>query len=293
MRFGLTTWIYADFADPRTVATLAREAELAGWDGFFVWDHLASAGSPAGISAGTERLADPWITLAAIAIATERIRIGPMVTPLPRRRPWKVAREAVTLDHLSGGRLILSVGAGFPGILEEEFARFGEETDARARAAMLDEGMQVIAGLWSGAPFAFDGVHYRLRDTVFLPTPVQTPRIPLWVAGTWPHKAPFRRAARWDGVRVAITGGALTPEDVREMVAYIGEHREADTPFDVVVSAPVPREDPAEAADIAARFADAGGTWWLDLLAPSGAGIEATVRRIRRGPPRRPYQAVD
>ena len=116
----------------------AREAELAGWDGFFVWDHLASTGSPVGASTGPERLADPWITLAAVVMATERIRIGPMVTPLPRRRPWKVAREAVTLDHLSGGRLILSVGAGFPGILEEEFAGFGEETDALLRAAMLD-----------------------------------------------------------------------------------------------------------------------------------------------------------
>jgi alkanesulfonate monooxygenase SsuD/methylene tetrahydromethanopterin reductase-like flavin-dependent oxidoreductase (luciferase family) len=286
MRFGFNTSLYDDFADPRAIAHLAREAEHAGWDGMFVWDHIATATSPSGISPQPEPLGDPWIAMAAIAMATEHIRFGPMVTPLPRRRPWKVAREAVSLDYLSNGRLILPVGSGYAGIIEEEFAQFGEETDPRVRAAMFDEGLQILAGLWSGQPFAFDGTYYRLREMVFLPTPLQRPRLPVWIAATWPHKATLRRAAQWDGMRVAKYGGALTPEDVREIVAYIAEHRESDAPFDVVIGGTLPQDDPTKASEIVGRFAEAGATWWIDSIGPRSGGIEGGLRRLRQGPPR-------
>lgn len=285
MQFGMIAPIYGEHADPHALADLAHEAESAGWDGIFLWDHIATATSPGGVSTQPEPLADPWIALAAIALRTTRIRFGPMVTPLPRRRPWKVAREAVTLDHLSGGRLILTVGSGYAGIIDEEFATFGEETDARVRAAQLDEGLAILAGLWSGEPFAYDGAHYHVRETVFLPTPVQKPRIPLWVAVTLPHKAPLRRAARWDGVRAVKEEGRLTPDDVREMVAYIGAHRVTDTPFEVVIGGAVPGDDRVKAEAIVATYAAAGATWWIEGV-PRGGGIERTRQRLRQGPPR-------
>src|SRR5689334_13471095 len=177
---------------------MARDAEAAGWDGFFLWDHVILWPTPT---------CDPWVALAAVALATERVRIGPLVTPLPRRRITKLARETVTLDHLSNGRLVLGVGIGL-GPWEWEY--LGEETDLRTRGAMLDEGLELLTKLWSGEPVMHEGRFYTCRGdkgpndptpipTPFLPRPVQ-PRIPVWVAGTWPKKPPFRRAARWDGV---------------------------------------------------------------------------------------------
>ena len=144
-----------EFGDARVLADLAREAETSRWDGFFIYDTISPASEP---SAYTP-LADPWIALTAIAMCTERIRLGPMATPVARRRPWKLAREAVTLDRLSGGRLILGVGLGGDG--EAEFERFGEDAHARTRSAKLDEGLAILAGLWTGAPFSYDGAHFR------------------------------------------------------------------------------------------------------------------------------------
>ena len=180
MRFGLIVQMTGSLGYPQPLARLAREAEAAGWDGFFIWDVFG------GDSAAPAPVVDPWIALAAIAATTERIRFGPMVTPLPRRRPWKLAREAASLDQLSGGRLILGVGIGTP---PEEFARFGEQVDPRIRAEMLDEGLEVLTGLWSGEPFSFQGRHYRVEEATLLPRPVQQPRIPIWVGGTWPRAA--------------------------------------------------------------------------------------------------------
>src|SRR5262249_15676842 len=154
-----------------------------GWDGFFLYDQIASE--------GPKRLIDPLVALTAIALNTERIRFGPLVTPLARRRPWKVAREAATLAHLSHGRVVLGVGLGAD---RHEFDDLGETEDPKTRAAMLDESLDVLTGLWSGAPFSYSGQHYRLREALFLPPPVQTPRIPIWVGGIWPTRAPFRRA---------------------------------------------------------------------------------------------------
>src|SRR5258706_9522014 len=154
MRFGLLVQMTGVLGYPQPLARLARAAEAAGWDGFFIWDVFG------GDSAVPAPVVDPWIALAAIAATTERICFGTMVTPLPRRRPWKLAREAASLDHLSGGRLILGVGVGHQ---PSEFSRFGEEADARVRGRMLDEALEVLTGLWSGEPFSFSGEHYQVE----------------------------------------------------------------------------------------------------------------------------------
>lgn len=164
MFYGVHVQNSGEYGDPRILVDLAREAEEAGWDGFFIWDHLLYSVQE------TLPVVDSWIALAAIALNTRHVRIGPMVTPLARRRPWKLAREAASLDLLSNGRLVLGVGLGEPA--EVEFARFGEVSDARTRAAKLDEALAVLAGLWSGEPFSHEGVHYSIREATFLPTPV-------------------------------------------------------------------------------------------------------------------------
>jgi alkanesulfonate monooxygenase SsuD/methylene tetrahydromethanopterin reductase-like flavin-dependent oxidoreductase (luciferase family) len=207
-----------------------------------------------------------------------------MVTPLPRRRPWKLAREAASLDHLSNGRLILGMGIGDS---PEEFSRFGEEADPRVRARMLDEGLEVLTGLWSGEPFSHHGEHYRIDEALLLPRPVQQPRIPIWVGGTWPRKPPFRRAARWDGVFPSSQHGNLTLDELREMRAYIQAHRTTDEPFDVMVGGDVPFDDPARARAILAEYAEAGVSWWVEGIGEWRGDIDAMAAFIKGGPPGR------
>jgi alkanesulfonate monooxygenase SsuD/methylene tetrahydromethanopterin reductase-like flavin-dependent oxidoreductase (luciferase family) len=280
VRYGIYAPNFGDYGDPRTLAALARETEEAGWDGFFVWDHLQFFDPDQRVPP----VADPWVALSAIAVATDRIRLGPMVTPVTRRRPWKLARETASLDRLSGGRLILGVGLG--GSTDADFARFGEETDAGVRARKLDEGLAVLAGLWSGEPFGFQGEHYRVRETTFLPTPVQSPRVPIWVAGQWPNRAPMRRAVRWDGVFPAKqTFEVMEPDELREVVAHLRPHRDSDTPFDVVLAGETPGDHSDKGASVVAPYAEAGLTWWLEALHDHRGPLEAMRERIRRGPP--------
>ena len=163
VQYGIYLPTLGEYCNPRTLANLAADAESAGWDGFFIWDHML------GERSATLAVGDPWIALAAIAMRTEFIRLGPLVTPLPRRRPWKVARETVALDHLSGGRLILGVGLGYPP--DADFAMFGEETDDSVRAEKLDEGLEILTGLWSGRPYSHRGAQYQIQETVFLRRP--------------------------------------------------------------------------------------------------------------------------
>jgi alkanesulfonate monooxygenase SsuD/methylene tetrahydromethanopterin reductase-like flavin-dependent oxidoreductase (luciferase family) len=284
MRFAIDIPNFGAFADPRLTAEVAAEAEAAGWDAIWVWDHVMR--DPA------DPHADPHILLAAIALATTRIRLGPMVTPLARRRPWHVAREAVTLDHLSGGRLTLGVGAGSRA---HEFASFGDPADLRTRAAMLDEGLAVIEGLWTGQPFSFEGAHFRVTGARFLPVPLQQPRIPIWVAATWPVRAPFRRAARWDGVwplRRDLEGNSvpLSPDDVRRVAAAIVQERAAagrdpDELFDILVAGITPGDDPAAAAATVREFAAAGATWWTERINPVRGSVGQMRDRVRQGPP--------
>lgn len=289
MRYGLLVPPFGPFADLTILAALAADAEATGWEGFFLWDDVTT-GDPIPV-------ADTWIALTAIALRTSTLHLGAMITPLARRRPWKVARETITLDHLSHGRLIVGVGLGAG---NAEFADLGEETDLKVRAAMLDEGLEILAGLWTGEPFQYAGTHYHIRRAQFLPRPVQTPRIPIWVGGFWPRPAPFRRAGRWDGVFPLGLGLPFTemmrPEQVRAMVSFIHEQRAreglADRPFEVAHNGISSGFDPRADHAIAQTYASAGVTWWLEHLLPErwGSGdewpVEAMRQRVLQGPPR-------
>lgn len=275
MRFAINLPAFHAFSDVRALADLAREAEEMGWDGFFIWDHMQT--EPNGPTA------DPWVALTAIALKTERIRFGALVTPLPRRRPWKFARETATLDQLSSGRLIVGVGIGSDHW--REYSAFGEATDDRAHGAMLDEALDVVTGLWSGQPFSYEGHYYTVHDAHFLPAPKQQPRIPIWVAAVWPNKAPMRRAARWDGVfPIHWDDTPMSPEEIREMVAYIGQQRRAQEPFDVVLAGGMGMLSRDEVADRLRGYAAAGVTWWQEGFLP-GDTIEEVRARIQQGPP--------
>lgn len=259
LQFGFNIPPFGPLADPATLVELAVTAEANGWDGMFLWDH------PLFNRQQHQPILDPWIALAAIATQTTRINIGPLITPLPRRRPWQIARLTASLDHLSHGRVVLGVGLGFDG----DFEPFGEETDHKVRAAMLEESLAIITGLWSGEPFSFDGEHYNLDEMVFLPQPVQQPRIPIWVGGVWPAKPPMRRAARWDG---AYPAPVQSIDDWRDILAYIKEHRTSAEPFDVVHGGKFPA-DPAEASALAAELVAVGVTWWVQDCTPMIGGL--------------------
>ena len=269
---------FGPFGDVHALVALAQEAEARRWDGLFIWDHILFDAEEC------REVVDPWVSLAAIASATSRIRLGALITPLARRRPWKLARETATLDQLSGGRLVLGAGLGFPPAAE--FELFGEDGDSRRRAEKLDEGLEILDGLWSGEEFSFEGSHFTIGATRFLPTPVQRPRPPVWIAGWWPNKRPFRRAARWDGIFPELPGGELpSPQDLIEIQVYIGAHRTAQTPFDVVLNG-YSDDDPAEAGAFIQPYRDAGLTWWLERVDPTRRfSIEEARRRIACGPP--------
>lgn len=248
MRHAAFVPIFGELAEPGVVAELAALAEGVGWHGLFVWDHIT-------YRAPVTDVADPWVTLAAMACATSRLAIGPMVTPLARRRPSKLAREAVSVDRLSGGRLVFGVGLG--GDTSREFSALGDEADPRARARLLDEGLDVLLALWSGEQVDHHGDAYVVDGLAFRPTPVQRPRIPVWVAARYPNRAPLRRAARYDGV---FPIDIDTPAQLAEVVAAIRADRAeagvpAGAPFEVAVEA-TPGGRPEE-------FEEAGATWWL------------------------------
>jgi alkanesulfonate monooxygenase SsuD/methylene tetrahydromethanopterin reductase-like flavin-dependent oxidoreductase (luciferase family) len=241
MRRGIFVAPFDELADPRVVSALAASAEERGFDGFFLWDHVKYRPPTRGV-------ADPWVALSAIACATERMRIGPLVTPLSRRRVQKVARETVTLDLLSGGRLVLGVGLGSD--RNGELEPFGEVTDPRERARLLDGGLERLVRFWGGE---------------FEPRPLQAPRIPVWVAARWPNRAPLRRAARWDGV---FPIDLEEPEQLVEVVHYVREQRPDGSPFEVVVENPA-GVDPAP-------WEAAGATWCLTSF-----GQTPTEREVR------------
>ena len=279
MRHGIILTTFTD--DPRELADAAAEAEAAGWDGVFTWDAIS-------IGEGTT-IHDPWVTMAAITMRTERVRIGAILTPPARRRPWKLAREAMTLDRLSNGRMVLPVGLG--ALDDLGFGNVGEPTEVRARAELLDESLDILVGLWSGEPFAYEGRHYRFGPMSFRPTPVQRPRIPIWVAAAWPRERSMRRALRWDGMLVQVhnkagRGRAVTPKDVRAIAEHAARERAAsglEGPWEIVVEGSTPADDPAAAAAEARRWAGAGATWRLE--SDWSASLEAVRRRIAAGPP--------
>jgi len=269
------------FGDIDTLIDIAVEAEDAGWDGFTLWDHV--------LVFKQEDLVlpfvDPWIALSAIACNTSKMKLCPLVTPLPRRRPWKVAREALTLDHLSKGRLILGVGIGAPPDVEFEY--FGEETDTKIRAQQLDESLDILTGLWTGKSFSYSGEHYQLNEMTFLPKPKQTPRIPIWVGGGVPHKAPFIRAARYDGVAPvhARWPEPVTPDDLDDVLDIIRKERGDLEQFDVVICGATSSNDNEKNEEILAPWKERGVTWWLEDINGMRAKIEVLRERIRAGPP--------
>jgi hypothetical protein len=284
MRYGLTLPNAGVGGDARTLAELARLAEEAGWDGVFLEDYIVWQGVAA------TPTYDPWVALAAMALRTERIRLGTSVTPVTRRRPWKLARETVTLDHLSHGRLILGVGLG--DINDPGFARVGETLENRQRARMLDEALDVLVGLWTGQPFSYHGQHYQVDEMTLLPPPVQTPRIPIWVGGNWPHKGPVRRAARWDGfvggkVHAPDAPWCLTPVEVQALKADIERWRSTPTPFDIVLGGAargaITGDWERDRATIRS-LAEAGATWWMEYVTAELGGLDGMRARIQEGP---------
>lgn len=258
----------AEYADPHVLVELAVAAENAGWDGFFIWDHLVPEDpeTPA---------ADPQIAVAAIAAATARVKIGALLTPLTRRRPHKVARETVTLDRLSRGRLVFGAALGWSA--EHEYEAFGE--DGRARGDRLDEALEVLTRLWSGETVRYEGEHYTVRDIRFEPHA----RIPVWIGGGWPARRPFRRAARFDGVFPIIRGqpheATPAPELLREIVAYTLAQRPPELgPIDVIM------EGNSE-GDRAALAQFESLTWYVEKLGWWRGDLDHVRAQIRRGPP--------
>jgi alkanesulfonate monooxygenase SsuD/methylene tetrahydromethanopterin reductase-like flavin-dependent oxidoreductase (luciferase family) len=265
MRSGLYIPLFDELADPALVVRLCAEAEEAGWDGVFVWDHVRWHEPVVDV-------ADTQITLAAIASATERIRLGPMVTPLARRRPVKVARETATLDRLSNGRLTLGVGLGSDEF-GSEYSITGEELDERKRARMLDEALEILKAAWSGEPVNHHGKHYLIDDVQFLPRPVQRPGVPVWAAAYPGNVKPLRRAARCDGF---FPVGLESVDQFAQVVAAVRDLRgDISEPYDITVELP-PGSD-------VTPYAEAGATWWMTGIEP-GASLDEVRSVIREGP---------
>jgi len=246
---GIFVAPFDELFDPNVLARLAARAEDLGWDGFFVWDHIR-------YSAPSSAVADPWVALSAVAAATSQVRLGPMVTPLSRRRVHKLARETVTLDRLSGGRLVL--GAGLGSDRHGELAPFGEVENPRERARLLDTGLRRLAAYWGGE---------------FDPPPVQRPRIPVWIAARWPSRRPVRRAARWDGLFPIDLPG---PDALAELASEVTQLRNGvPGPFDLIATNP-PGTDPGP-------WEAAGATWCLTGFGPSPTEAEV-ADAIEAGP---------
>jgi alkanesulfonate monooxygenase SsuD/methylene tetrahydromethanopterin reductase-like flavin-dependent oxidoreductase (luciferase family) len=274
MRYGFVL----PYGDARTAVDAAVAAEAAGWDGFFVWEPVWGY--------------DAWVCLTAAAMATERIKLGTMLTPIARMRPWKLASETATLDNLSGGRVILAVGLGAP---DSGYVPFGEETDRRIRAELTDEGLAILTGLWAGQPFSFKGKHYTVTPTDFPPPapPLQQPRIPIWVVGALGRAKSMERALRYDGLlpNVIDENGTRAPTlaELATLAAEIKASRPADQPYDLIIEGETPGDDPVAAAAQVQPWIEHGGTWWIESLwsAPRNAeGRAMAMRRIEQGPPR-------
>src|SRR2546430_1505397 len=267
--------------DVETILEMAIEAEEAGWDGVFYWDGICIE------SIGP--MYDPWVILGAMALQTKRVRLGALLTPLSRRRPWKLARETVTVDHLSHGRLIVPVGLG--ALDDGGFAKVGEATDRKVRAELLDEGLEILTGLWSGKPFHFQGKHYHLDEMTFQPPPVQSPRIPIWVVGAWPSMKSMQRVLRYDGLLPNMLNddgspAEITPADLRDMKRFIDEQRTETTPFDIIWEGRTPGEDREKATAIVRPWAEAGATWWMEAMWTAPNGPDDVRKRVQQGPPR-------
>jgi hypothetical protein len=261
---------------PQEAIEFAKEVEAYGWDGFFVWEPVYGI--------------DPWVVLGAIAVQTDRIKIGTLLTPPSRRRPWKLASEALTVDLLSDGRMILSVGVGS---VDTGFESMGEITDRRTRAELLDESIDILTGLWGGQPFKYEGKHYQLKEFTFVhqpPPPVQQPRIPIWVVGAWGWPMSMQRVLKCDGILPAIIDQNkmfvdLTTGHLRQIKAFLDKNRKLESHFDIIVENTTPGNDHSAAVAKVQPWIEAGATWWIESMWTENESHK-WLQRIRQGPPK-------
>jgi alkanesulfonate monooxygenase SsuD/methylene tetrahydromethanopterin reductase-like flavin-dependent oxidoreductase (luciferase family) len=272
MKFGLAI----PYVDPLTAARYARRAEEAGWDGVFMGDAIWCL--------------DPMIALTAAAMQTSRIRLGTMITPVPLRKPWKIASEAAAIDHASNGRMTLGLGAGAVWMGWQNFP--DEVTDKKARAEMLDETIDLLPLLFRREPFDYAGKHFRAKLTPgneqHYPTIVQKPRIPLWVVGVWPRKNSMQRVLKADGllpnkINAAGQFETITPADVREMRDFVTANRTATTPFDIIIEEQSLEWEKSRIQEKLGQWEEAGATWWIEGL--WGADDTKVFARIEKGIP--------
>lgn len=270
MQYGIEVVPFGPYANPRLVVELAIAAEQAGWEALWLWDHVVF---PYGVG-------DPWLTLAAVATVTERMKLCTGVAALPRYRPHLLARTLSTLDNMSNGRVIFGAGAG----VDFDFSPFGETLDAKTRAAMLDEGLALLTELLSGQEVTHHGAHYTAHAVRLVPSSVQQPRIPVWIGGE--SRAALRRAARWDGWIMGTIDeqrrATNPPEKIAAQIAYIRQQRTDDAPFAVAING---ASEPGENG-LAREYADAGATWWFECLFATRGSHEELLERIAAGPPR-------
>jgi alkanesulfonate monooxygenase SsuD/methylene tetrahydromethanopterin reductase-like flavin-dependent oxidoreductase (luciferase family) len=265
--------------EPASLIELGVAAERAGFDGFFLWDHIVFSDTGDG-----PPIIDPWVVLAVVASRTSRINLGTMITPVPRRRPWQLARQTASLDRLSGGRVILGVGIGSPAY--GDFGIFHEPSQDRIRADLLDEGLDVLNGLWSGERFSYAGQHFTVDPVRFTPVPVQRPRVPVWVGGILPATRPVARAARWDGVvPIRFAEGSLirpSAADIAAVRQQVTASRGSADGFDVAVWAEV-AGDPGAVPALAEPYEEAGATWWIETAKPQPYWWEGITARVAAG----------
>jgi len=278
VKFAFNLPTFDHLADARLLADLAVEVEEAGWDRVLVWDHVNLA--EFGLANGGPHV-DPWIALALMAERTERIELGTCVTPVPRRRPVKLAREILTLHDLSGGRFVFGAGMGAGA---SEFDDLGEETDGRTRGRMLDDALDILRAAFAGDPIDHHGDHYTVVSDPLIDSPVD---VPILVAGTWPNPRPFTRAARFDGVCAARAGFVepLGADDVAAICSHVSDHRESDAPFEFGVAGHASGDHDADRRRVEGLRA-AGATMWIDGTIPRFESLDDARTRIRRGPPR-------
>ncbi|CAN5757220.1 hypothetical protein BH20ACT23_BH20ACT23_17680 [soil metagenome] len=281
MQFALEFSGAAATADPRVLAELAHIAEQSGWDGVFLEDYIVHH------SARDVPTCDPWVALAAMAVNTNQVKLGTEVTALPRRRPWKLAREVVTLDHLSGGRMILGVGLGDTN--DPGFGAVGEPVDTATRARLVDESLSIIAGLWTGEPFSFAGRHYKVSELTLRPRSLQEPRVPIWIGGGWPNPGLKRRAARYDGICAYIETGDPegwidhSPQYVAQVRRLVAQRRDSFEGYDIVTGGRRRDEDWEHERELIASLGGAGATWWVEYV-PASFDLTAQKQAAERGP---------
>jgi alkanesulfonate monooxygenase SsuD/methylene tetrahydromethanopterin reductase-like flavin-dependent oxidoreductase (luciferase family) len=266
--------------DPRTLGELGNRAEDAGWDAVFIEDYI-------GYQAQDIPTFDPWVSLASLALHTDTVRLGTLVSPLSRRRPWKLAAEAMSIDHLSRGRLILGVGLGDTN--DPGFTAVGERVEAKVRAELLDEGLTLVDRLWRGEPVSFHGQHFTVEQLTLRPRPVQSPRIPIWIGGGWPNAGLRRRLPRWDGscaYKAPVESGAdMTPSDIRALADLVKSERGFLDGYEIAVGGRRRAEDWTRERKHIAAVQEAGATYWMEWAPPVG------LEELRQVASREPLKA--